>query len=201
MRYFLVIFILTSLGVFLIAGKQGDVSRKPPIEIFDDMVRQVKFRPQQPNRFFENERTSQLKVEGTVARGSAYEDSPVNTGKFGGGNTNFVSAIPIAVTGTLMTRGAERYAISCKVCHGALGDGNGVTKKFGMGVVGNLLDPVIVKQPDGQIFNTITHGRNLMNGYGANITIQDRWAIVAYVRALQRAQFATAADLPAELRK
>lgn len=200
MRYFLIVLVLTGLGVFLIAGKQGDVSRNEPIEIFDDMVRQDKFRPQQPNGFFDNNRTSQRFVDGTVARGSAYEDSPLNTGKHPGSETNWVSVIPTAVTETVMDRGRKRYGISCQPCHGLLGDGNGITKKFGMGVVGNLLDPRIAQMKDGEVFNTITHGKNLMGGYGANITIPDRWAIVAYVRALQRSKYANADDVPAQLR-
>lgn len=198
MRYFFAIFILTIAAVYLIAGKQGDMSRRPPIEIFDDMVRQSKFRPQQPNNFFANGRTSQRIVPGTVARGSSYEENEVNTGKVPG-TTNFVATIPIEVNESLLARGAERFAISCKVCHGALADGNGVTKKFGMAVVATLHDPRIVGLADGEIFNTITYGKNLMGGYGPNIAIEDRWAIVAYVRALQRSQLATIEDVPDEM--
>ena len=199
MRYFLVVLIMTSAAVWLVAGKRGDVSRKPPIEVFDDMVRQDKFRPQQPNGFFANGRTSQGFVAGTVARGSHYEESAVNTGKIAG-TTNFVDVIPVAVTSKLMARGAQRFDISCRPCHGALGDGNGITKKLGMGVVANLHDPRIVQLTDGEVFQTITYGKNLMNGYGANITIEDRWAIVAYVRALQRTRLAIKEDLPEEFR-
>lgn len=200
MRIFLFIFVMVIATVFFVAGKQGDTSRKPPIEIFDDMVRQDKFRPQQPNAFFANGRTSQRFVEGAVARGSAYEDVPVNTGRVSG-RTNFVDVIPVKVDEKLMARGGDRYAISCKVCHGALGDGNGITKQLGMAVVANLHDPRIVTMPDGEIFNTITHGKNLMGGYGANISIQDRWAIVAYVRALQRSQLGVISEVPESQRE
>jgi mono/diheme cytochrome c family protein len=199
MRYFLVVFVMSVAAVCLVAGKRGDVSRKPPIEIFDDMVRQDKFRPQQPNGFFGNGRTSQPFVPGTVARGSHYADDEVNTGVIPG-TTNFVGVIPVEVNATMMARGAQRYDISCRPCHGALGDGNGITKKLGMGVVANLHDARIVQLADGEIFNTITHGKNLMNGYGANINVEDRWAIVAYVRALQRARLATLEDVPEQYR-
>lgn len=202
MRYFFAVFILTIATVFLIAGKQGEESRKPPIEIFDDMVRQAKFRPQQPNTFFENGRTSQRFVEGTVARDSNYQDDPVNTGRIpsAAGSTNFVDVIPVEVNATMMARGRDRYAISCEVCHGPSGDGNGITKKLGMAVVATLHDQRIVGLSDGEIFNTITHGKNLMNGYGANITVEDRWAIVAYVRALQRSRLGFVDDVPSEVR-
>lgn len=199
MRYFLVVLLMTSAAVWLVAGKRGDATRKPPIEIFDDMVRQVKFRPQQPNGFFANGRTSQGIVEGTVSRGSQYQDDAINTGILLG-TTNFVDVIPVPVTASLMARGSQRFDISCRPCHGALGDGNGITKKFGMGVVANLHDPRIVQLADGEIFQTITHGKNLMSGYGANIAIEDRWAIVAYVRALQRTRLATKDDMPEEFR-
>ena len=186
MRYFLAVFLMTVAAVWLIAGKQGEISRKPPIEIFDDMVRQDKFRPQQPNGFLANGRTSQGFVAGTVARGSDYADDEINTGRVPG-TTNFVAVVPVSVSSELMARGAQRYDISCRPCHGGLGDGNGITKKFGMGVVANLHDARIVQMADGEIYNTITHGKNLMQGYGANIGVQDRWAIVAYVKALQAA--------------
>jgi len=202
MRYFFAVFVLTIATIYLVAGKQGDESRKPPIEIFDDMVRQAKFRPQQPNDFFENGRTSQPFVPGTVARGSRYQDDPINTGRIPSqaGTTNFVDVIPVEVTAKLLARGRERFGISCKPCHGPSGDGNGITKKFGMGVVASLHDPRIVGLPDGEIFHVITHGRNLMGGYGANITVEDRWAIVAYVRALQRSRLGFVEDVPSEVR-
>ncbi len=199
MRYFLAGFVLTIAAVFLIAGKRGEISRKPSIEIFNDMVRQVKFRPQHPNGIFKNDRTSQVYVPGTVARGSHWEDNVFNNGKIPG-TTNFVDVIPVPLTETLMMRGKQRYSISCQPCHGALGDGNGITKKFGMAVVATFHDPRIVGLADGEIFNTISHGKNLMGGYGANITIEDRWAIVAYVRALQRSRLAVMEDVPADIR-
>ncbi|MGB0579026.1 MAG: c-type cytochrome [Limisphaerales bacterium] len=203
MRAFIFIFAMVCVTIFFVAGKQGDDSRKPPIEIFDDMVRQAKFRPQQPNGFFANGRTSQRFVEGTVARGTSYQDIPENTGKPAGQghNTNFVAVIPVSikVTEEFIKRGQERYQISCQVCHGTIGDGNGITKQLGMAVVANLHDPRIVNLGDGEIFNTITHGKNLMGGYGANISINDRWAIVAYVRALQRSQLGVKAEVPKSL--
>ena len=103
------------------------------------------------------------------------------------------------VTAALMARGRERYNISCLPCHGATGDGNGITKKIGaMPVVANLLDKNAITIPDGQVFDIISHGKAPnMQGYAANIEIQDRWAIVAYVRALQRARFATLEEVPA----
>ena len=199
MRYFLLIFALAVVTVLGIAGKRGSLSRKPPIELFPDMDRQPKLRPQEPNSFFANGQSSQPLVPGTIARGTPYEDTPVNTGRLTGA-TNFVDTIPLPVDSQLMARGKERYAISCLPCHGPQADGNGITKKWGMAVVANLHDPRIVKMTDGELFSIITSGKNLMGGYGANIAIKDRWAIIAYLRALHLSKVATLEDVPAELR-
>ena len=199
MRYFLLIFALTIVMVLGIAGKRGSRSRKPPIELFPDMDRQPKLRPQEPNSFFANGQSSQPMVPGTIARDTPYQDIPVNTGRLTG-LTNLVDTIPVPVTAQLMARGKERYAISCIPCHGPQADGNGITKKYGMAVVANLHDPRIVRMPDGEIFSIITSGKNLMGAYGANVAVKDRWAIIAYLRALQLSKEATANDVPPELR-
>ena len=200
MRYFLLIFGLTIVAVMLIAGKRGDISRKPPIEVFPDMDRMPKLRPQAANGFFADGMSSQLPVPGTIARGSAYQDIPANTGKITG-TTNWVINIPVPVTEQLLARGQERFGIYCAVCHSAAGDGKGITGKYGMVAMANFHDPRIVKMPDGELFTVITYGRNLMGPYGGQIDIQDRWAIIAYVRALQRSRLAILDDVPADQRE
>jgi mono/diheme cytochrome c family protein len=110
--------------------------------------------------------------------------------------------IPVEVTAELLDRGQERFNINCAVCHGRTAEGKGVVQQIGAwATVANLQDDRIRQQPDGQIFNTITHGKNTMGSYGPNIAIEDRWAIVAYVRALQKSQHTALADLPAEKQK
>jgi len=198
MRYFLLIFVLLGVLVVSVMGFRGSMSRKPPLEFFDDMDHQLKLHPQRTNDFFADNRSSRLPVAGTVARDSHFANTAVNTGLIPG-TTNGVEVIPIPVTRQLLERGRERFQISCLPCHGALADGNGITKKYGMAVVANLHDPRIVKLPDGEIFNTITHGKGLMGAYGANVAPEDRWAIIAYVRALQRSRLASVDDVPAEM--
>ncbi len=210
MRYFLLIFLVAVLAVVGIAGRQGTHTRNTPIQIFADMKRQLKLRPQSPNGFFANGVSSQLAVPGTIPQAAAvviggreyfpHEDAPVFTGKLTG-TTNFVENNPLQVTAQLMERGKERFTIYCTPCHGQQGDGTGITKKIGaMAVVANLHDKRIVEMTDGELFNTITYGKNLMGAYGPNVPAEDRWAIIAYLRAVQLSRLGTMDDVPQELR-
>ena len=205
---YIILILLTGVAVGVgIAGRQGRLSRRPPIEVFPDMDRQLRLRSAQPNGFFTNGLSSQLPPPGTTARSEpiqtaingpvyAFEDAPVNTGRITG-TTNFVETNPLSVTGSLLQRGRERFNIYCTPCHGALGDGNGITKKIGvMPAVANLQDKRIVEMADGEIFNTITHGKGTMGAHGPLVAVADRWAIVAYLRALQLSQLGSVDDLP-----
>jgi len=107
------------------------------------------------------------------------------------------TGIPMQVTAEFMERGRQRYTINCAVCHGDAGDAAGIATKYGLAAVANLQLERIRVMADGEIYNTIVHGKNTMMGYGHNIQVPDRWAIVAYLRALQRSQQTTTADVPA----
>lgn len=210
MRYFLALLAVGVIGVIGVLGFRGSTFRKPPLYIFPDMEWQPKLRPQYPNGFFKNGISSQPHVMGTIARSQPvrtlkgevfpYEDAPVNTGRMTG-TTNFVVINPMPITAGSLKRGQERFTITCSPCHGQLGDGNGVPKKIGaMAVVANLHERRIVEMTDGELFFVITNGRNLMGGYGANVSVEDRWGIVTYVRALQLSQLGVLEDVPQELR-
>ena len=197
-----------TVGMF---GLPGRVSHKPPVEVYSDrffpgMDHQPKLRPQEPNHFFANGVSSQLPPAGTVARsqpiptidGDVYacEDSPVNTGCVAG-TTNFVDTNPLPVNEALLQRGHERFDIYCAPCHGRLGDGNGITKQIGvMPAVANLHDKRIVELTDGEIFHTVTYGKGVMGAAGPLVPTADRWAIIAYLRALQLSWLGTKDDLP-----
>ena len=199
MRYFLLILLLVTVTVVGLAGFRGALFRKPPLEVFPDMKRQAKLRPQKPYAFFADQTTSRLPVPGTIARGTPYEDIPLNTGRISG-TTNWVDTNPRPITAELLARGRERYTVYCSPCHSAAGDGNGIITKYGMLRAGNYHDPRIVRMSDGEIFNTITQGKNQMASYASQVSLDDRWAIIAYVRALQRTRLGTSADVPAEQR-
>ena len=199
MRYFLLFFALAVVTVMGVLGKRGHHFRQPPLEIFTDMDRQPKLRPQQPNLTFASGRSSQEAVPGTVARDDHYETNPSHTGRETG-TTNVVATIPVPVTEQLLARGQQRFTIYCLPCHGPQGDGNGIVKKYGYATVRSLHEKIVVTQNDGEIFNTITHGKSTMFPYGSQISIEDRWAIVAYVRALQRSHLGSLDEVPAPLK-
>src|SRR5436190_22990979 len=114
--------------------------------------------------------------------------------------TNWGTGLPITVDAALMERGKQRFNINCAICHGPTAAGNGMTKQYGLTTVISLQDERIRKMADGEIFNTITHGKNTMMAYGPNVSVTDRWAIIAYLRALQHSQNAAIADVPEDHR-
>lgn len=227
LRGFLLISLLFTIAIIAVFGFRGQKSTGSPLEIFPDMVRQMKVRAQAPLKFFSDGRGSRLPVAGTLPIGyempkpetadtsgatigpwshphasfSAGTDY-YNTGKMG---DRWGTGIPLEVTRELIERGQQRFNITCAMCHGATAAGNGITKQYGLATVVTLQDERIRKMSDGEIFNTITNGKNTMMAYGPNIILADRWAIIAYLRALQRSQNAAIADVPenhrAELEK
>jgi mono/diheme cytochrome c family protein len=208
--YFVLVIVATAAAAFTIFGIPGHLSRKPPLEVFPDMDRQAKLRPEKPFDFFTNGLSSQLPPAGTVVRSApvmtvngpvySYQDVPLNTGCVTG-TTNFVETNPLVVDAAALQRGREQFDIYCAPCHGGLGDGNGITKKIGvMPAVANLHDQRIVQMTDGEIFNTVTHGKGLMGAYGPLMTAPDRWAAIAYLRALQLSWLGSPGELTAEQR-
>jgi mono/diheme cytochrome c family protein len=210
MRYFLLLFGLVVVAVVLIAGRRGDVSRNRPIQIIPDMKRQAKLRPQTANSFFASGLSSQLPPPGTIAQEAplvvagqevySFQDVPVNTGRIAG-TTNFVETNPFPVTTPLLARGQRQFNIYCAPCHGQTGEGTGITKKIGaMAIVANLHDQRIVQLADGEVFNTVSYGKGVMQGYAPQLSVEDRWAVVAYLRALQLSRLGSVDDLAAETR-
>ena len=225
LRGFFLIFALTGIALVAFLGFRGHHSSGSPIEVFPDMVRQPKVRAQAPLGFFADDRGSRLPVAGTVPIGyemPSAEAAPspgvlaaqsnnsqpqrvafsastdyTNTGRMG---ANWGTGIPMEVTPEFMQRGQQRFNINCAVCHGPTAAGNGIVKQYGLTTVVSLQDERLRNMSDGEVFNTITHGKNTMMSYGPNVTVNDRWAIIAYLRALQRSQNATIADVPPEAR-
>ncbi len=186
--------------VFVDGCVRGVPSDKPPIHLVPNMDSQPKYKPRSLSPFFADSSTMRTPVAGTVARGSLRHDSTYFFGKDGDGN--FVKRNPLPITMELLTRGQERYGIYCTPCHDAAGTGKGAVAKRNAGLLPptSYHDDRMRNIQDGHIFDVITNGIRTMQGYSAQIPVEDRWAIVAYVRALQRSQNATLKDIPADQR-
>lgn len=223
LRYFFIGFTLFLLLLVSMTGLRGWKSKRPPLELFPDMVRQAKYKAQTESSFYADNRSARAHAMGTVPMGYAAPEGKLEENKnssvdltgpykniqFSGSPTyletgrmgiQWGTGIPFEVTPAIMKRGQERYTINCAVCHGATGQGNGITSKYGLNSIANLHQQRIRDMADGEIFNTITWGKNTMMSYGDNIQVSDRWAIICYLRALQRSQNATLNDVPAEER-
>ena len=158
-----------------------------------DMADQPKNKPLSPSDFFADGHSERPLLENTVARGSLADDA-----LFVPKDSN---AFPLPLTAQLLERGEQRYKIFCTPCHGLQGDGNGMVALRGMKHPPTFHQERLRQAPNGYFFDNITNGFGAMYGYSAQIPPRDRWAIIAYVRALQLSRNAKAADLPAELRQ
>jgi mono/diheme cytochrome c family protein len=186
---------LALCSVVAVAGcARGCTSSRPPIHLNPSMDDQPKVRPQAASTFFYDGASMREPVPGTVAIGGLKEDAAFSEGK--GADGQFVASIPVTVDEAVLERGRQRYGIYCQPCHDARGDGRGILFQQGTPTA-TFHDPKIVSYPDGQIFDVITNGSGLMAGYRWPIPPADRWAIVAYVRELQRERQARATSGPA----
>lgn len=163
-----------------------------------DMHDQPKYKPLASSAFFADGKAARAPVKGTVARGHLHADEAFYTGRVGGER---VAEFPLPVTRPLLERGRERYTIFCSPCHGGLGDGQGMVVRRGFRQPPSFHLDRLRQAPPGHFFDVITNGFGAMAGYASRIPPQDRWAIVAYVRALQLSQRATLEDVPPERRK
>ena len=159
-----------------------------------DMHDQPRYKPLAKTDFFgDAQRSARPRVPGTVARGHLPGDPAVETGKAG---TAFVAAVPVPIDFALLARGRQRYGIYCAPCHGQVGRGDGMIVRRGYRPPPSFHIDRLRAQPAGYYFDVITAGFGAMPDYAAQVTVPDRWAIVAYVRALQLSQNATVADVP-----
>ena len=220
MRYFFLFLILSGITVATVFGLRGHKFTQPPLEIFNDMDHQPKIKAQAGSDFFADGLGSRPLVPHTQPVGYEFPDADAtengehpriefsrsgsyyHTGRFG---DFYGEGMPegVKVDEAFLKRGEERYGIYCAVCHGASGNGKGVASKYMAVLIANLQDAPFADpsnpmyRPDGEIFEVITKGRGQMGGYGASVPVNDRWAIVAYLRALQSAsKAANAAPAP-----
>jgi hypothetical protein len=170
-------------SLFLLAG----------CSLKQDMALQPKNRPLSPSDFFEDGRSARPLVENTVARGSVAEDELIVS--------KDSNAFPLPINLELLERGENRYKVFCSPCHGLQGDGNGMVAIRGMKHPPSYHQDRLRQVPNGYIYDVITNGFGAMLGYSAQVAPRDRWAIVAYVRALQLSRNAKVSDLPPDVRE
>lgn len=157
-----------------------------------DMYDGQRMKPLEESKFYADELSSRPLEEGTVARGHARNDSLMYTGKIGG---KFADMFPMKVTKAELEHGRERFNTFCSPCHGRLGDGRGMIVMRGFPQPNSFHSDSLVSRPVGYYFDVITNGFGRMYSYAPSIPVNDRWAIVAYVRALQTSQNVPAGEL------
>lgn len=202
-----IVLIMTTLAIIpfvLITRARSTKFDKPRFHLIPDMDNQQKFKTESANPIFADGRAMRPAVAGTVARGQLREDEHFYRGVVNG---DWATTFPMTVTPAVMARGKARFDIYCAPCHGLDGSGEGIVGKRAERLAEGTWTPpsnyhteVVRGRPVGHLFNTISNGIRNMPAYGPQIPEADRWAIVAYVRALQRSQMASVNDVPAEER-
>jgi len=181
---------LVALLLSTVGCVRGCPSSRPPIHVNPNMDVQPKYKAQASSDFFYDGATMRTPVEGTVPRSNIPLDRRVGleytTGIDAEGNR--IAVIPVAVEEALLARGEDRFDIYCTPCHDARGTGRGILFERGNIPTTSLLDPKVLDATDGHLFDVITNGLGLMPSYRYPISVEDRWAIVAYVRELQAQQ-------------
>lgn len=183
--YHILALLLVSVALMSCRGQKTD---KPPVRTHFNMNFQERFNAQQENQFFENGMAMRMPVEGTVARGNLRNNTALFEGVDESGE--FVDEIPVDITESFLYRGKERYDIFCTACHGGTGDGRGIimTGDYGYVPAPSFHRSASYDMPDGELYSAIANGIRNMPSYATQIKVEDRWAIVAYIRALQRSQ-------------
>jgi mono/diheme cytochrome c family protein len=193
-RIFFFGYVIAVVLTVCIFGFRGTEFKRPPFEVFSDMDHQPKYKSQKPSYLFADGRVDRKPVAGTIPFNRPIENDYLLTGQIDG---QWGAGYPIEITQDVLKRGRQRYNINCTVCHGETGAGNGITTQYGVAGVANYHSDRFRQMPEGQIFNTIIHGKGLMLGL-PHIQPEDAWAIVAYIRVLQRSKNASEADVPAD---
>ena len=179
-----------------VSACRGQPSEEAPFHLVPDMDHQPKFKAMSANSFFADGRSMRPLVEGTLAQGQLHEDDGPYTGKSPDGA--FLTRIPYTVDEALLARGEQRFNIYCTPCHDKTGSGNGLVIKHGYPLPVNLASDHTKGLKDGELFDIASNGVRNMPGYRTQIPAADRWAIISWVRVIQRSQNAKMDDVPAD---
>jgi len=199
MKKLLKLYMVIGIALLITSCYRGKPSEDPPIHLNPNMDSQQKYEAQEESQFFKDGLTMRPPVAGTVARGDLREDDAYYRGRNNDGS--LIVKMPVEITMDLLKRGQERYNIYCSPCHDRTGSGKGIVVKKGFLQPPSIHLDRLRESPDGYFYDVISNGIRNMPSYKHQIPVSDRWAIVAYVRALQRSQNAGAEDVPEELRE
>ena len=189
---------LLTIAAAILLSACSSIQRDPPIIVWWDMKRQAKFRTEGETGLFADGRNTRYPPEDTVAQGYLFDETAYNTGMEG---PMYVGKSPVPVTADLLHQGQMRFGTYCSPCHDLAGTGHGIVPAHApQWQPANLTEDRVVQLADGDIFNVITNGRRTMPPYKYQVVTSDRWAIIAYLRVLQRAANSTVADVPADQR-
>jgi mono/diheme cytochrome c family protein len=186
------------VGALVFTGCARQTTRNAPIYIFPDMDRQGRYDPQTERPVFSDRRASRVPVAGTVAVGMLKDDEAFHTGLLP--NNQYVGRNPLEIDMELLKLGQRRFNTYCSPCHDRTGQGRGVVGRRVMWIPTNLHEEKVKAFNDGELFHVMSNGRRSMPPYKYQITEHERWAVVAYIRALQRTTSSTPEDVPQELR-
>jgi mono/diheme cytochrome c family protein len=193
------IMLFVTSGILLTGCMQERPSKLPPIHLNPNMDDQPKYQSYEESKFYADKSAMRMPIEGTIARGKLND----NTVYFEGKNQNgsFVKKLPMPMTKELLEHGQKRYNIFCAPCHGQTGFGQGIVVKKGFLPAPSFHLDRLRQVEDGYIFDVITNGIRNMPSYKYQVPVADRWAIVSFVRALQKSQNATEEDVPDDIRQ
>jgi mono/diheme cytochrome c family protein len=208
-KYFFIAYAIIAALFIGLMPMRGGKSADTPIRLFPDMDEQDKLKPQKPDAFFADGQGARQPVHGTQALGFNAEGASAIGGipepEFGGGTSYYATGgidgyyasgmpedlkLTPETVGAFLKRGEEVFNVNCAICHGKSGDGQGMTSHFGVPGIANLTQDTYgqATYPDGRLFEVISNGKGNMGAYKHNVNLRDRWAIVAYIRALQFAR-------------
>ncbi len=177
--------VLSGMMLVAVSCGRGDFSEKPPVHLNPNMDSQEKYKAQSESHFFVDGASMRAPVEGTVARGELREDDAYYRGKNTAGE--FIASAPMTFTPEMIARGEERFGIYCVPCHGVNADGKGKILDYDYPIPpANFHDERIMNLSDGHMFNAIGQGWLNMPPLKAQVSVDDRWAIISYIRSIQK---------------
>ena len=200
MKIAVLVLVGLALSVVLVLGVRGQSFQDPPRNFWPDMVDQAKVRPQSSSAYFADGRGQRMPVDGTLPWGrDTRAADPTHAVVLE--EQYALETLPVAIDRPLLEKGQAIFDVYCALCHGRYGDGEGITTRYGMINPPSYHIDRVRDLKAGELFKTITEGKGQMGPYADKVALEDRWAVIAWIRALQRAGAGSIDDVPADARR